>query len=66
MGQTEEKEIMPFNDIIDIPIIRPEKVVENEYEGRIPYTKKDALRNVFRAKRSNIINKGKQNGRNPK
>jgi|TARA_R100000687_G_scaffold6969_2_gene6261 hypothetical protein len=57
---------MPFNDIIDIPIIRPEKVVENEYEGRIPYTKKDALRNVFRAKRSNIINKGKQNGRKPK
>jgi hypothetical protein len=51
---------MPFNDIIDIPIIRPEKVVENEY------TRKDALRNVFRAKRSNIINKGKTNGRKPK
>ena len=57
---------MPFNDIIDIPIIRPEKVVENEYNGRITYTRKDALRNVFRAKRSNIINKGKTNGRKPK
>ena len=57
---------MTFNDIIDIPIIKPEKVVENEYEGRIPYTKKDALRNMFRAKRSNIINKGNTNGRKPK
>ena len=57
---------MPFNDIIDIPIIKPEKVVENEYEGRIPYTKKDALRNMFRAKRSNIINKGNTNGGTPK
>ena len=57
---------MPFNDIIDIPIIRPEKVVENDYEGKITYTRQDALRNVYRAKRSNIINKGKTNGRTPK
>ncbi len=57
---------MPFNDIIDIPIIKPEKVVENEYEGRLSYTRKDALRNMFRAKRSNIINKGNTNGRKPK
>ena len=57
---------MPFNDIIDIPIIKPEKVVENEYEGRLSYTRKDALRNIFRAKRSNIINKGNTNGRKPK
>ena len=57
---------MPFNDIIDIPIIKPEKVVENEYEGRIPYTKQDALRNVYRAKRNNIITKGITKGRTPK
>jgi|TARA_R110000824_G_scaffold36889_1_gene114018 hypothetical protein len=57
---------MPFNDIIDIPIIRPEKVVENDYENKNTYTKQDALKNVYRAKRSNIINKGKTNGRRPK
>ena len=57
---------MPFNDIIDIPIIRPEKVVENDYNEKITYTRRDALRNVYRAKRSNIINKGKTNGRKPK
>jgi len=57
---------MPFNDIIDIPIIRPEKVVENDYDDKITYTRQDALRNVYRAKRSNIINKGKKNGRKPK
>jgi len=57
---------MPFNNIIDIPIIRPEKVVENDYDDKITYTRQDALRNVYRAKRSNIINKGKKNGRKPK
>ena len=57
---------MPFNDIIDIPIIRPEKVVENDYDDKITYTRQDALTNVYRAKRSNIINKGKTNGRKPK
>ena len=57
---------MPFNDIIDIPIIRPEKVVENDYENKNTYTKQAALKNVYRAKRSNIINKGKTNGRKPK
>jgi hypothetical protein len=57
---------MPFNDIIDIPIIRLEKVVENDYDDKITYTRQDALRNVYRAKRSNIINKGKTNGRKPK
>ena len=35
---------MPFNDIIDIPIIRPEKVVENDYENKNTYTKQDALK----------------------
>jgi|TARA_R110000803_G_scaffold73346_2_gene137163 hypothetical protein len=57
---------MPFNDIIDIPIIRPEIVVENDYEDKTTYTRQDALRNVYRAKRSNIINKGKTNVRKPK
>ena len=57
---------MPFNDIIDIPIIRPEIVVENDYEHKTTYTRQDALRNVYRAKRSNIINKGKTNVRKPK
>ena len=66
MGKKEKEQIMPFNDIIDIPIIRPEKVVENDYDDKITYTRQDALRNVYRAKRSNIINKGKTNGRKPK
>jgi len=57
---------MPFNDIIDIPIIRPEVIVENDYEGKIAYTRQDALRNVYRAKRSNIINKGRKDVREPK
>ena len=57
---------MPFNDIIDIPIIRPEIVVENDYEDKTTYTRQDALRNVYRAKRSNIINKGKTNVRKTK
>jgi len=57
---------MPFNDIIDIPIIRPEVIVENDYDGKIAYTRQDALRNVYRAKRSNIINKGRKDVREPK
>ena len=57
---------MTFNDIIDIPIIRQEKGVENNNTNKKKYTRQDSLRNVYRAKRSNIINKGKTNVRKPK
>jgi len=57
---------MTFNNIINIPIIKHDKIVEKDFENKVKYTKEDSLRNIYRAKRSNIINKGKKNGRNPR
>ena len=54
---------MTFIDILDIPIITPNKVVEEVEIQRPIYSKTDALKNAYRAKRSNIINKGKKNVR---
>ena len=50
-----------FDSIADIPII-PSRI-KKKREKKAPLTKDNALRNVFRAKRKNIINKRKQNGR---
>jgi len=50
-----------FDSIADIPIIPT--TIPKKKENKILYTKTNALRNVYQAKRNNIINKRRENGR---
>jgi len=50
-----------FDSIANIPTIPT--TIPKKKDIKIPYNKKDALRNIYQVKRNNIINKRKQNGR---
>ena len=50
-----------FNRIADIPILMPEHPAAKK-QKRVPYTRKDALKNAYKAKVATMKNKGKRYG----